>query len=251
MDPRDLVRKYGKAVVQGNSRSCPNDRRVVLGEEMIAEEEVKDIMLFSPETLLDKFLDYVADSCKAAKDTEPQQLILILMFGHGRGDTLSISVGGDDNYERCPQLIEGQLREAIYRHNSSPNISVLRSLCFGGGWIQTPFSDLSSIPLSVVEKSDSETEKMLAIRSWPETECLDRLCGSRYTYAVTKALLRSEIENLDGERFEDIRFTPTFEAPVEKIRDLLTRDVDIIQEDNNGVSFSAKDDVWDSELPAH
>lgn len=259
VDPRDLVRKYGEAVAveQGESRSIDN-RRVVLDEKVLAEGEVEDVLVFPPEDLLEKFLEVVAENCKAAcedarhaVDTQPpprpQRPILILMFAHGRVGTFPMVIGGVGSYEDCPQLVESQLREVIYRHNPNTNIAFLTTSCSGGGWIQTPFSSLPAMTTMSVSASGSGAENpemiMPPLRSWPQTECLNRLCGSRYASGVAQALIRSELQDLDEESESEIRQSATFAALVEKIRDILTKEVDARQSDC--ISFSDKDDIWD------
>ena len=265
VDPRDLVRKYGGLVVdgQGESRSTDN-RRVILDDKVLAEGEVEDMLVFPPEDLLEMFLEVVAENCRAACDDardmvhtqpRPQRPILILMFGHGRVGTFPMVIGGVESYENCPQLVESQLKEVIYRHNPNPNIAFLISLCFGGGWIQTPFSSLSAMTTMSVsasgaraENSDSEKMMMPPLRLWPQTECLNRLCGSRYASGVAQALIRSEPQGLDEESESEIRQSATFAALVERIRDMLTKEIDARQ--SNCISFSDKDDMWDPEWRA-
>lgn len=221
VSPRDLVQRY-KEFIHGDPRT--NDRRVVLDRTFVTE--VQDVLIFSPKDLLEKFLDYVTENCKATKDTEHP--ILILIFGHGQEDNFAITIGGAGEFGHCPVLYPAKLKEAIYRHNSNPNVALLTTSCFGGGWTQTSFLNITAMSGTNVR---------------PKSASIGRCCGSRYATGVAQALIRSELQSLDMESESEIRQSATFAALVEMIQDILTQEIDVRQ--TNNISFSAKDDIWD------
>lgn len=232
--PQDLIKKY-KEFVHGDPRS--HDRRVVLDETFA--EDVRDVLVFPPEDLLERFLSYVASSCRSVVDgTVFQKPLLVLIFGHGRRHTFSITIGGAGQVDESSQLVLRNLKEAIYRHNANPNVALVTTNCYGGGWTQTGISKFTGI--SEVTKDEI---------SLSASNSIGRFCGSRYARGVTRALIRSEIETLDLDTEEEMQQTPMYAALVRSIRDILKKEVDE-KETNNDISFSAKDDLWGAEWRA-
>ncbi len=234
VSPTDLVQKY-QEFVHGDPGS--SDRRVVLDKTFA--KQVDDVLIFHPDELLERFLSYITNACEETKVS--QRPILILIFGHGQEDTYSITIGGAGKYEDCPVLTQAKFKEAIYRHNPSPNIALLTTSCFGGGWAQTSFLNIRAMA-GVNERKE--------ILSWPESASLSRCCGSRYADGVAVALIRSEIKELDEDSDErhEVRISPIFHALVEIIHDILVKEVDI--REGNSISFSAQDDLWGKEWRA-
>ena len=237
VSPRDLVQQY-KEFVHGDPRST--DRRVVLNNTFATE--VQDVLVFAPNDLLERFLFYVTTSCKATKDT--QHPILVLIFGHGQEKSFAITIGGAGKFKSCPLLYQAELEEAVYRHNPNPNVAVLTTSCFGGGWTQTGFLSITAMSRTAMSGTDAEHELI----SWPKNASIGRFCGSRYASGVAEALIRMEIQNLDMESENEMHLSATFEALVEMIHSVLTKEVDV--REKNSISFSAKDDLWDMEWRA-
>lgn len=230
--PQDLVQQY-KEFIHGDPRS--SDRRIVLDKTFSAE--VQDVLVFHPNDLLERFTAYTTNSCEAAKDS--QQPILILIFGQGQADTFGITIGGGGEFEKCPLMSQSKFKEAIYRHNPSPNIALLTTSCFGDGWTQTSFLNISAM---------SGTNKHMELLSWPQSESLGRFCGSRYATRVAQALIRSEIQGLDMESEIDINQSPTLATLVDIIHDIHTQEID--EREQNLISLAAKDDLWGMEWRA-
>lgn len=212
VEPKELIRKY-QEFVHGDPRST--DRRVVLDDTFV--DDVKDVLVFSPKDLLDRFLSCVSDACNTTKGTSNP--ILVLLFGHGRPRSVSVTIGGTSSV-----LTPAKFKEATRRHNPTPNLVLLTTSCFGGGWTQT------------------------GLVSWPESTSLSRCCGSRYATGVAHALIRSEIQDLDPNSEEEARQSPTFAALVEIIHDILTKEINV--RENNMISFLIKDDPWDMQWRA-
>ena len=231
--PEDLVRKYTE-FVHGDPRS--NDRRVVLDKTFA--EEVRDVIVFHPEDLLEKFLSHLANICRSSKDAKSP--ILVMIFGHGHEETFSINIGGhSENVELCPKLDQAHFKQAIHRHDNSPNVALVTTSCFGAGWTQTGLLDITAMAGSA--------DKTLTL-SWPRSESMDRCCGSKYAIAVAEALIRSEIRDLDIFIEEQMHQSSTYEALVDSINDTLGHEV-VARPDKN-ISFSAKDDLWGTEWRA-
>ena len=227
VNPTELSQKYNEYCY-----GDPTDKRVVLDKTFA--EEVNDVLVFQPDDLLERFLSYVSNTCKAPKGT--QHPILILIFGHGQPRTLSITIGGTGDVHECPRLTSAKFKEAVYRHDSSSNLALLTTSCFGGGWTQTRF-------LNITATAMTGSENYRELFSWPMSMSLARCCGSRYARGVAKALIRSEIYDLDLDSEQEAQQSPTFSALVEMIRDILIKEIDV--RERNTISFSAQDDVRD------
>lgn len=232
--PQDLIHKY-KEYVHGDPRS--SDRRVVLDKTF--ERDLEDVIVFHPNDLLEGFLSYITHACKETENS--QHPVLILLFGHGEEDIYSVTIGGAEKFETCPILTQDEFKKAIYRHNSDPNIALLTTACYGGGWTHTSFLNMTA--MAGIDESNE-------LLSWPESQSLSRCCGSRYATGVAQALIRSEIQGLDLKSDEgyEARQSPTYAALVETIHDILLKEIDVREQ--NFVSFSAKDDIWEMEWRA-
>ena len=232
--PRDLVKKY-KEYAHGDPRS--DNRRIVLDGSM--ENIFKDILVFNGKDLLEKFLVYITNASKQVKNTD--QPILILIFGHAQAKAYSITIGGIGNFHTCPKLTRDKFREALVCHNPSPNVAMLTTACYGGGWVQSTFLNITAMA------GVNHKEGLL---SWPRSASLNRCCRSRYASGVAEALIENEIEGLSlatGEG-EEILESPTYEALVAAIRHKLVEEIDV--RESNDISFSAKDDIWGMEWRA-
>lgn len=225
--PQILVQKY-KEFVRGDPRT--NDRRVVLDNTFA--KAVQDVLVFPPSDLLERFLSYVTEACKNTKDT--QHPVLVLIFGHGEEEQFSICIGGEKTW-----LYRAKFKVAIQRHNPRPNVSVLTTSCFGGGWTQMAYFNITAM-----SGTDTNEETLL----WPQSASISRACGSRYADGVAQALIRSEFQSLDRECESEIQQSTTYDALVETIRTILTKEIDV--REINRISFSAQDVNWNMEWRA-
>lgn len=156
VSPNELVHKY-KELAHGDPRS--SGRRVVWEERM--KNDVKDVLTFNPKDLLDQFLSYLATPCKEVKGA--MRPVLALIFGHGMDTTFAITIGGSGEFRHCPTLTRQKFKEAILRYNPNPNVCLLTTACYGGGWAQTSF-------LNITAMSGTTDEEVLL--SWPESTSL-------------------------------------------------------------------------------
>ena len=231
VDPATLVKKY-RQFVHGDPRG---ERRIVLEESML--QQVKDVLVFSPNDLLERFYSYVADACKQTKNT--QRPILLLLFGHGQKETHAITVGGTGAYPNCPRITKEIFRQAILRNNSNANISLFTTSCYGGGWSKEVTLNITTMTASSDRKSSL---------SWPQSESYGRCCGSRYATGVARALIRTELEGFSfvSDEGDALHNSPSFAALISTVHSMLKEEVDPLIV-SRGISFSAKDDGWDDE----
>lgn len=166
MHPKDLVQKYGE-YIHGDLSS--EDRRIV-----------KDVIVFNGKDLLERFFSYVADASKQVRGTN--RPIFVLVFCHSRQNTYAIVIRGTGEHRTCPGLTTDKFNEALRRHNPNPNVAMLTTPCFCGGWVHTSFLNMTA-----VAGVNTEDE----ILSWPESVLLSRCCGSRYAIGVAAALIKT------------------------------------------------------------
>ena len=177
VNPEDLIKKYSE-FAHGDART--DDRRIVLDASM--KDGVKDFLAFTGNDLMEKFLSYVAEASKEVKNTN--RPILALVFGHGVKNTHAITIGGTGAYHNCPTLTRPIFNEALLRHNPNPNVAILSTSCFGGGWVQTQYLNITS-RAGVKHKTQ--------LLSWSEGFSTGRCYGSRHATEVAKALIKTEI----------------------------------------------------------
>jgi hypothetical protein len=196
---------------------------------------VKDVLVFEPEDLLENLTSCVANTSKEVKGTD--RPILTLMFAHGNIETSSLTIGGGGEYKTCHKLTRDTFCEALLRHNPNPDVAVLTTMQYGGGWAQSSFSNISTT--AVV---DEEWELL----SWPASRSINRCCGSRYAGTVSRAWIRNEISELDWEKEGyKIMESETYISLEGTIRKILAKEID--PRVNNQISFSAEDDLWGME----
>ena len=109
----------------------------------------KEGLVFNGHDLLKRFLSYVTDASEQVKNTE--RPILVLVIGNGVERIYSITIGSTGVSKNCPSLTRQKVNEALQRHNPNPNVAMLVSTCFGGGWTQTSF--LNTTAMEGVPKS--------------------------------------------------------------------------------------------------
>jgi hypothetical protein len=100
--PRDLIHKY-KRYLHGPANGIAGDRRVVMDEKMLPEDEMRaGFRVFEPKHLLERFLATLEFEIKeAARINQP---VLVLIFGHGEEKTSGIFIGcGEGGHLRLTQ----------------------------------------------------------------------------------------------------------------------------------------------------
>ena len=231
VSPDVLVRKYGE-YVHGNPTT--SSRKIVLDASML--DSVRDVMVYKGSDLLERFLAYVKDVAKETADTN--RPILILIFGHGTEGKFSITIGGTGEFESCPILTIQKFREALISGDKNPNVALLTTSCFGGGWCQTTSLNITAMA------GVNEAKELL---SWPYSKSLSRCCGTRYVTGIVQVLIKKEIEGfqISSDEFDDIKQSTTYAALMKTIQHTLTQEVDV--RDSNEISFAAKDDLWGTE----
>ena len=201
-------------------------------------KDFKDILVLPRKNdLKDTFLACVQDACK--KTIGSDQPVLLLVFGHGSELTCSITIGGTTASEECPSLEMTDLKAAMRHQNPNPNVSMLTLSCYGGGWVQNAFLNMTAMA-----GATEGTETL----SWPKSGSQGRCCGSRFATALAQALIKQQIQDLDLEKEEKLLDSPTYAALVKVVHDTLVEEVDT--QLKNEISFSAQDDAWGMEWRA-
>ena len=233
-DPRQLVDKY-KHFSHGDSRG--QIRRTVLDASLL--DDVKDVMVYSRNELLTRFLSHVANISKLAKnDNTP---IMIMMFGYGGIDCDSIAIGGSSAVRECPVLTKPIFREALLQHNPKPNFALFTSSRYSAGWAQTPYPNVS-------EMLDRYSEYRELV-TWPVTDVdgtLGRCCSSKYAVGVAEALFHKWLLlDISSEEHQKIRSTSEYESFVSEVQEILKFKID--DKFGYSVSFDPQDDLWGNE----
>jgi hypothetical protein len=129
--PSDLIRKHER-YLHGPANGIAGDRRVVMNEEMLPEDEMKaGFRVFKPKDLLERFLGTLKSEIREASRTK--QPVLVLIFGHGEKKNSGIFFGCDVdgswklNRERLASVLQKEVQTTM----------ILTS-CYSGGWIMNP-----------------------------------------------------------------------------------------------------------------
>ncbi|KAI9821390.1 MAG: hypothetical protein M1832_003397 [Thelocarpon impressellum] len=214
--PETLVEKYTE-YAHGNHF---NTRYVVLDETQRPE----NVQVFDETVLLEEFLAYLEDTCKAADAAnEP---VFVAVFGHGESDDLGIEIGrAADGSE--PLLLKSAV-QAILDKFPSLSLSIMFTSCYSGGW--TTHLKISALTAASHDKFSE---------SWPAPVSVGRVTGSIFTSAVIDMLQQDDIAaGVKEEAVTYQQFAESIKATV-----LLLDKVG----DRHGVSFSAQDDEWEQE----
>jgi hypothetical protein len=114
-------------------------------------------------------------------------------------------------------------------------VSFLTTSCYGGGWTQSPHLNITAFTAAPRDGMSL---------SWPMSGSQSaRYCGSIYATAVTTALIKMSIEDINMEEEEE---SQTYASLTEIIHHTLVKEVDTRQM-NHALSFSAQDDLWETE----
>ncbi|KAI9885595.1 MAG: hypothetical protein M1823_002604 [Watsoniomyces obsoletus] len=228
LDPGDLVQKYGE-YAHGNPWQ---DRRIVLDADLLQQEDRSPrdaLVITEAHELLEKFLTHFRDVCRRAHAAGDP--ILLLIFGHGDGDTYGIDIGLTAP-KKYPQLSMDTVQEALQRHPGLA-ISMLLTSCYSGGW--TTHLNMTAMT-AAGEDEPSE--------SWPESYSLGRASGSIYATAVVERLKEDSRILLPASLSSD---QPTdasvaYRDFTEGVKAKLLL-LDRFGDDHN-IQFTAQDDDW-------
>ncbi|KAI9763102.1 MAG: hypothetical protein M1840_000914 [Geoglossum simile] len=229
-NPRLLVEQYGR-YAHGNP--C-QERRIVLEEQLlVAIQEAGTLRIVEPRILLERFLKTVEDECKEA--VKNGQEVLLLVFGHGDGDTYGVTIGSNSNTEfkevSAPRLRVNRLKVAV---GSKARCTLLMTSCYSGGWAMKP--DLN---FTVITAAGSTVES----QSW-NASLTRGFSGSIVASAIRDAIFATEVENEGavGMAHEELVETETYAEMGCLIHDCLKENDRF--HDKHEISFAAQDDKW-------
>ncbi|EFQ98153.1 hypothetical protein MGYG_01189 [Nannizzia gypsea CBS 118893] len=235
-DPSLLLQKYGKYL----HRNPDTERRVVLSKSLI-QIELQDVRVFSAPDLLQNVLELLREEATLA--VQQNTPLILFLFGHGAETTKSVEIGVANN-ELSVSTVHSVVGDEV-------DLTVISTACYSGGWVVT--SLLNATVLSAAGPGD-ESE------SWPKSHSLSRACGSIYASTLAKSLADTSSHELQHPQPESPsppssgQDTPTtlndqqsmtFSEFARTIHTLLLTGVDRLGY-HHSISFSARDDDWES-----
>lgn len=230
-NPKDLIEKYGP-YAHGNPFE---GRREVLNKSFLPDiTKVNNIRVVQREDLCERFVSTVRS--EIALCLEKEQPLLLLVFGHGENNTHSVYIGLKSGKPEKFRISEMAKMADVRSNGRVPQISLLITSCFSGGWAMVP-----SLNISAMTAAGPKVEST----SWRESKSLGRHCGSIYATAVLQALLKME----SGPPNEFDFNSPTYAELCQVIHSTLCNDVDRLGEQHQ-IMFAAQDDEWEMEWKA-
>ena len=234
--PQDLVRKYGE-YLHGNPYS---DRKVVLSQDLLDNDELSAVTAIRTSDLLDTFLATLKTKCDQARaENHP---VVVFIFGHGHETTKGVNLGLQDHW-----LEIDAFRTAI---GNDVVITVVSTACFSGGWSVHPQLNVTTT-MAAGPQIESE--------SWGASESLGRFCGSIYATTLIQSLsdassplVKREEEagrasltgSLQPDKPDQLQ-AETYNEFARTIHNTLLTRVDRFG-DRHEIHFSAQDDDWEA-----
>jgi hypothetical protein len=121
---RDLVRRYGE-YLDGNPYS---DRKVVLSQGLLDNDELSSVTAITASDLLDAFLATLKSKCDQARvENRP---VVVFTFGHGHEITKGVNLGTEDHWLEI-DAFQAAMGDDV-------GITVVSTACFSGGWSVQP-----------------------------------------------------------------------------------------------------------------
>lgn len=230
-NPMDLIEKYG-TYAHGNPFE---ERREVLNKDLLSDvTKVDNVRVLQRKELCERFVSTVRS--EIALCLQKEQPLLLLIFGHGERESHSIRIGLRSGQEGKFRISDLAKMADVCANGRVPQISLLSTSCFSGGWAMVP-----SLNISAMTASGPTIESC----SWSSSKSWGRYCGSIYATAVLQALLKME----NGASNEVDFDSPTYAELCRVIHTTLCSDVDRHGEQHQ-VMFAAQDDKWEMEWKA-
>lgn len=224
-NPEDLVDKYGP-YVHGNPFE---ERREVLNNDLLDDiTEANDVRVIARRDLCERFLSTIRSEIALA--LQNQQPLFLMVFGHGEEETHSIFVGwrsGSPEKFRIKEMIK--LLD-IRSDSHAPEVSLLTTACYSGGWAMVPHLSLTTM---------TAAGPKVVSKSWEKSKSMGRYCGSIYATAVTKSLIKLESNPPKKSPSTYAKFCST-------VHTTLCSDVDRLGA-RHQIKFSAQYDAWETE----
>lgn len=215
-------------------------RKVVLDSDILRRAQVGKFPLvrFKKNDLKNQFKRRVADECKEAE--KANEIILILLFGHGYLPSHGIGIGETGDQGRSTLKIN-EFKTAL--KNIKAKITLLTTACYSGGWTCHPHLNMSTMTAA------GDTQKS---KSWRYSGSSGRAAGSMFVTAVIQGMTKSaatgrplgEVKEDDEDEQE---LTEQQEATMTEfsktVFENLHRDIDR-RGNEHGITFGAQDDAW-------
>ena len=109
----------------------------------------------------ERFLSYAAATSRDVRGTNHP--VLVLIFSQCAKRTYSITVSGLGHFPKHNGLRMGKSMGAILCPNQSLNIALITTSCYGGGWVQTPFLNITTMA-GVDEENDLSLSRLAETR---------------------------------------------------------------------------------------
>lgn len=224
-DPEELIDKYGP-YIHGNPFE---ERREVLNKDLVDEiTKSNNLRVVLRRDLCERFISTIRSEIAIA--LKNQQPLLLMVFGHGEEDTHSILLGWKSGSPEKFKISEMTKLLDIRSDGRAPEISLLTTACYSGGWAMVPH-----LSLTTMTAAGPEIESM----SWEGSKSLGRYCGSIYATTVAKSLIKLEATS-PGEP------PATYAGFCNIIHTTLCSDVDR-KGARHQIKFSAQFDAWETE----
>jgi hypothetical protein len=111
--PRKLITKHER-YLHGSATGIPGDRRVVMNEKMLPENEMKaGFRVIQPKELLERFLATLRSEIREA--SRNKQAVMVLIFGHGEADHSGIFIGCDQEGDA---ILKKEMLASVLRKKS-------------------------------------------------------------------------------------------------------------------------------------
>lgn len=223
--PEDLIDKYGP-YIHGNPFE---ERREVLNNDLLDDiTESNNVRVVSRRDLCERFISTLRS--EIALGLKNQQPLFLMVFGHGEKGTQSILIGWKSGSPEKFRISEMTKLLDIRSDGRVPEISLLTSACYAGGWAMMPH-----LSLTTMTAAGPETEAM----SWEGSKSLGRYSGSIYATTVAKSLIKLEGTSPDES-------SATYAGFCHTVHTTLCSDVDR-EGARHQIKFSAQFDAWETE----
>ncbi|CAM1507528.1 Fc.00g071690.m01.CDS01 [Cosmosporella sp. VM-42] len=248
-DPRKLLAAY-PMYLHGNPFQ---DRKVVLNNDLLNNDELTPVTIVQPAYMIDRFLQEVRTASEIAKRQEAP--LLLLVFCHGKDDFSFVL----DNGNREKGISITRLKEAI---EPGCRVTLVSTACHSGGWAVRKTKNPFPLNATVLSASDDVSNAWQTSRS-----ISSRACGSVFATALIRSLTSAASPLLnhinDAQESSSLQLdqpdslqpdepnplqTMTYNAFCQSILNTCRDEVHRLWYEQQ-FTFSAQDDAWDYSWP--
>lgn len=176
--PENLIDKYGPYIHVNPFEEC----REVLNNDLLNDiTESNNVQVVLRQNLCVRFLSMIRSEIALAQKNP--QLFFLMVFSHGEKSTHGILIGWESDSPEKFQISKMTKLLDIRSNGHAPEISLLTTACYLGGWAMVPH-----LSLTTMTAAGPEIEAM----SWERSKSLGRYCGSIYATTIAKSLIKLE-----------------------------------------------------------